>query len=220
MSHPRQTYIYTALSVAFASIAISSNMVYQKILAITFLGHDFHISAGAVLYPITFLITDIIAEFFGRSFARATVIITIVAQILLACVVKVLAWIDAASWSKVNNDVFNLVFGHVHLSLISSLLACLVSQVFDINIFLLLKKAFKGRYLTARSAFSTGLSLAIDTSSVVGILVLSGVFDASHFFTLVMSSYTYKLTTMILMMPLFTVCASCIKRLSNNSFIT
>ena len=63
--------IYTGLCVLFSVLIVVGNLTYQKFVILSILPfHTFEISVGAVLYPLTFLITDLITEFYGKEKAR------------------------------------------------------------------------------------------------------------------------------------------------------
>ena len=54
--------IYTFFCTTFAVLIITGNLTYQKIVKLDFF-YDLELSVGAIIYPFTFLITDLIAEF-------------------------------------------------------------------------------------------------------------------------------------------------------------
>jgi len=63
--------IYTTICVLFAVLIVMGNMIYQKFVVLPILPfHTFELSVGAITYPLTFLLTDLIAEFYGKNKAN------------------------------------------------------------------------------------------------------------------------------------------------------
>ncbi len=63
--------IYTGLCVLFAALIVLGNLTYKKFITIGFEPfHIFQLSVGAILYPLTFLITNLIAELYNREKAK------------------------------------------------------------------------------------------------------------------------------------------------------
>lgn len=63
--------IYTALCALFAVLIVMGNLIYQKFVFLPVLPfYTFELSVGAILYPLTFMLTDLIAEFYGKNRAN------------------------------------------------------------------------------------------------------------------------------------------------------
>lgn len=77
--------IYTILCVLFAVLIVMGNLIYQKFVFLPILPfHTFELSVGAILYPLTFMLTDLIAEFYGKDKANFCVRLAIVMNITVA----------------------------------------------------------------------------------------------------------------------------------------
>ena len=59
--------IYIGLCIVFSTLIILGNLIYQKFVMLQIPFYKFELSAGAILYPLTFLITDIITELYGKK---------------------------------------------------------------------------------------------------------------------------------------------------------
>ena len=60
--------VYLTLCVTFSVVVVSGNLIYQKFIELPFFAlHTFELSVGAILYPLTFLLTDLITEFYGKA---------------------------------------------------------------------------------------------------------------------------------------------------------
>ena len=196
--------IYLSLCTFLSVIIVVGNLIYQKFVALPLLPfHTFELSAGAVLYPLTFLITDLITEFYGKEKANFCVKLGMAMNILVAMIILFIDHLKATSWSKVDSATFHQVFGLFGVAFIGSVLAFYLAQRLDILIYSWIRQITKQRFLWLRSNGSTAISLLIDTSTVVTFLVIFKVLPADRLGTLILNSYSYKLFFTLLSTPLF-----------------
>lgn len=208
----RNESIYTTLCVLFSVLIVTGNLIYQKIVSLPLLPfHTFELSAGALLYPLTFLLTDLITEFYGKKKANFCVRLGIGMNILIASVIAGVDHLEATSWSKVNNEIFHGVFGAYSIAFLGSILACYTAQTVDISIYLWIRKLTNGKWLWVRNNGSTAISLFIDTFIVIGFMTLFHVFPTAHMWPLIINSYLFKLFFTVCSTPLFYVCVSLIR---------
>ena len=170
--------IYVILCGIFISCLIAANLIFLKFFEfnIPLLDITFTQSVGLLAYPITFLITDIVSEIYGRKKANYLVISGIISSIIVLFLIYVADSVPAASFStpendKVDNATFNLVFGQFGVAMAASLFTFLVCQLIDIRIFHFWKKLTKGKYLWLRNNFSTITSQLIDTFLILFLLM-------------------------------------------------
>lgn len=129
--------VYAGLCILFSGLIILGNLVYQKFVTLHVpLIYTFELSAGAILYPLTFSITDLITEFYGKARANFCVRFAIFTNIVIATIIALIDYLTATSWSKVDNLTFNKVFGFYSVAFIGSMIACYVSQAVDIVMYL------------------------------------------------------------------------------------
>lgn len=205
--------IFTILCVIFAVLIVLGNLIYQKIVFLpVFNWYIFEISAGVILCPLTFLITDLIAEFYGRERARFCVKTALILNIAVAFSIMLMDRLEATSWSKVDNNLFHTVFGFYGIAFLGSIIACYVAQTLDIFLYLGIKKLTQGRFLWLRNSGSTAISLFVDTSIVIGFMGLFGAFPLEKLGSLTFNSYMFKLLFTICNIPVFYICVWGIKR--------
>lgn len=207
--------IYTGLCVLFSVLIVLGNLTYQKfvMLPIPFI-YNFELSVGVVLYPLTFLMTDLITEFYGKEKASFCVHFAILTNIIVAVVLAGMDYLPATAWSKIDGALFHQAFGFYNISLLGSMLACYCSQAMDISLYLWIRKMTKGKYLWLRNNGSTAVSLLIDTFVVIGFMTFFGVFPKEHIWSLIANSYSWKLFFTVCSTPLFYVCVGIIKWMS------
>ena len=163
--------IYNILCVLFSLLLVIGKLTYQKfiILKIPFV-HTFEISVGAILYPLLFLISDLIAEFFGKAHAKFCLKLAIMMNVVIALIIGLMDYLPATDWSRINNETFHQVFGVFGIAFIGSMLACYVSQTIDIGLYLTIKRLTGDRWIWIRNNLSTAISLLIDTITVLSFL--------------------------------------------------
>lgn len=206
--------IYTSLCVLFSVLIVMGNLIYQKFVYLPILPfHTFELSVGAILYPLTFLLTDLITEFYGKEKANYCVRLGISMNILVACILMIMDQLESTTWSKVDDTIFHTVFGFYGVAFIGSIIACYTAQLVDITIYLWIRKITKGKWLWARNNGSTAISLFIDTFIVISIMTIFHVLPADRMLSLIINSYCYKLFFSVSSTPLFYCCVGIIKYL-------
>ena len=185
--------IYLVLAALFICSLVVSNLIFQKFFYWDFFGiHRFEISVGILPYPITFLITDIISEVYGKKKANQVVTTGIFASFFSMLIVYTANAVPATSWSPVNDDLFTKVFGATAVAVFASMMAYLLAQYVDIYIFHFWKRVTKGKHLWLRNNFSTFCSQFVDTFTVLFLLCSFGKIDWSLFSGLLFSGFLFK----------------------------
>ena len=195
--------IYTSLCILFVSLIMLGNLIYQKFVSLQLPLYKFELSVGVILYPLTFLITDLITEFYGKEKAQFCIKSAIFINILVVIIIAFMDYLPATEWSKIDDKTFHGVFGYYGVAFIGSIVACYISQAIDVRLYLLIRNLTKGRYLWLRSNGSTCISLFIDTTIVIGVMTIFGIFSSDYIWTLIINSYSWKLFFTICSTPLF-----------------
>jgi len=168
--------LYFFLSSIFITALVVSNLIFQKFFSWYPFNFEvfgiklFELSVGVLPYPITFLITDIISEIFGKRKANQVVIMGIVASIFSIGLLLLGDVLPANSTSPIDDETFNLVFSASPLAVLASMTAYLIAQFLDIRIYHFWKQLTKGKYLWLRNNFSTFSSQIIDSTTVIALL--------------------------------------------------
>ncbi|TXE06322.1 queuosine precursor transporter [Seonamhaeicola algicola] len=190
--------IYMLLGALFITSLVVSNLIFQKFfywypVDVEIFGSKlFEISVGILPYPITFLITDLISEIYGKKRANQVVVTGIFASFFSLLIVYASSLAPATPWSPVSNDMFNTVFGNTILAVFASMMAYLFAQFVDIQIYHFWKQLTKGKHLWLRNNFSTWLSQFVDTFTVVGLLCIFNIIAWDKFLGLLLSGFLFK----------------------------
>ena len=209
----RDDSIYTSLCVLFSVLIVMGNLIYQKFVFLPILPfHTFELSVGAILYPLTFLLTDLITEFYGKEKANFCVKLAISMNIFVACVIVGMDQLEATSWSKIDTITFHKVFGFYSVAFVGSIIACYTAQIVDITLYLWIRKITKGKWLWARNNGSTAISLFVDTFIIITLMVMFNVLPIDRMWPLIINSYLFKLFFSICSTPLFYIAVGIIRK--------
>ncbi len=190
--------IYLLLGGLFITSLVVSNLIFQKFFYwypfnVEIFGTKlFEISVGILPYPITFLITDLISEIYGKKRANDVVIAGIFASFFSMLIVYTANAMSATTWSPVGDGIFKTVFGSTAIAVFASMMAYLLAQFIDIHIYHFWKRLTKGKHLWLRNNFSTFLSQFVDTFAVLFLLCSFGKIEWINFYGLLVSGFIFK----------------------------
>lgn len=212
----KRELIYLALSGIFITNALLAEIIGGKLFQLgPFEGFWGSISPtfslGVLPWPIVFLTTDLINEYFGKRGVRTLTLFTAL-LVLYAFVVLFLGMgIPAAPFSPVKDENYNNVFGQSMWIIFGSICAFLLSQLVDVFVFWLVRAKTKGRMLWLRATGSTAVSQLIDTFVIMGLaFYLPSVLELvpedrrinfDQYILTSSSNYSYKLVIAVLLTP-------------------
>jgi uncharacterized integral membrane protein (TIGR00697 family) len=170
---------------------------------------------GVLPYPLTFLCTDIISEFYGKQRANLVVWVGFIINIWILFIL----WLGGILPPHVPLDPLTLLpdvthpdyaFYRIRLftfgGVVASMIAYLVAQLLDVHLFHFWKKITRGRHLWLRNNGSTIFSQFIDTVLVISIAFyitgaipkIAGGDEVAQLTTLIFSCYTFKFLAALL----------------------
>jgi len=164
---------FLLLASLFVAALVACNLVANKFVTVDLGFKVFVISAGVLPYPVTFLITDLLSEIYGRRRANQVVLAGFAASVFVLGILWLGSCFDAIPTSPVDNETYNSVFSNAWRIIGASMLAYLVAQLVDIRLFHFWKRVTKGRHLWIRNNFSTWLSQFVDTVLVVSVIFVA-----------------------------------------------
>ncbi|MGB3605619.1 queuosine precursor transporter [Psychroserpens sp.] len=204
--------IYLFLAALFITSLVVSNLIFQKFFYWYPFGADastsifgvklFEISVGILPYPITFLITDLISEIYGKKRANQVVVAGIFASIFSLLIILVADNVPAIANSPIQDDLFSQVFGNSVIAVFASMTAYLFAQFIDIQVYHFWKRVTKGKHLWLRNNFSTWFSQFVDTFSIVFLLCAFKIIPWESFKGLLISGFLFKVLVAALDTPL------------------
>ncbi|MBI3141972.1 MAG: queuosine precursor transporter [Bacteroidetes bacterium] len=172
-------------------------------------GMGFTMTAGVLLWPVVFVITDLLNEYYGQrgvrrlSFLAAALIAYGFAMVFIAMQVAPAPFWQVSKQGQGVPDMhaaYNAVFGQGLRIIVGSLVAFLVGQLVDVVVFTRLKRLTSGRYLWLRATGSTLVSQLID-SYVVLFIAFYGQFPLALIMAIGMVNYAYKFVVALASTP-------------------
>lgn len=148
----------TILTGIFVASLLAANLLGSKVTVV----FGVSMSVGVFALPFTFLVTDAVAEVFGKKKAQEIVWATVIAMILvLGLTLLSIGAVPAERFTL--NEEYKAVFSNSARVLIASIIAFFISQTHDVWAFQFWKKKTRGKMLWLRNNASTVVSQAIDT---------------------------------------------------------
>ncbi|MBL7885521.1 MAG: queuosine precursor transporter [Flavobacterium sp.] len=199
MFQSKKDTVYVILAGIFITNAIVAELIGGKLIDVG----PAVMSIGILPWPIVFITTDLINEYFGEKGVRKLSLIT---AGLIAYTFFILFFamkIPSTGISSVSTEQFGAVFGQSQLIIVGSITAFLASQLIDVTIFHFVKKRTGNKMIWLRSTGSTVISQFFDSFIVLGIaFYLPGIMDFKTYVVSGLTGYTVKLIIAVLMTPL------------------
>lgn len=157
MATSQKLFVY--LTAIFVACLLLGDVIGGKTVA-TPLGP---ISVGIIPFPVTFLLTDVINDFYGRSGARFVTMVGFFMAVLAYAVLQLGTALPVDPSTYFSQAEFEKIFGGSAKLFVASIIAYLLGQFLDINVFQFWKRLTQSRHLWLRATGSTLLSQIVDT---------------------------------------------------------
>ena len=213
VSFSKKQWLFVFLAGLFITNAVTAELISNKLIEIPFsfdlFGNQFGpfvTIVGILPWPVVFLLTDLLNEFYGYKVVRKLSWITAILIAYCFLIVGLSMDIPAVEipGSNLSDDAaFNKVFGQAQMVIVGSICAFLVSQILDASLFSWIKSKTGERFIWLRSTGSTLISQLIDSYIVLYIgFVLPGTLAFNDFMTIAPTNYVLKIVIAILLTPL------------------
>lgn len=178
-------------------------------------------TAGVLLWPFVFIMTDVINEYFG---VRGVRLISWMAVFFIAyaffAAYAAISLAPASFWVDVNKGLgvhdiqlsYALIFGQGLWTIVGSITAFLIGQLIDVAIFHRIRRATGERMVWLRATASTAVSQLLDSFIVLYIAFVLGPqkWSMSQFLAVGTVNYVYKMCAAIALIPLLYISRSAI----------
>lgn len=198
MFKTKKDTIYVILAGIFITNAVVAELIGAKLINV----FSVPMSVGILPWPVVFITTDLINEYFGEKGVRRLSFIT--AGLIAYCffLLYLAIGIPASEISGVSDANFYSVFGQSMWIIVGSITAFLVSQIIDVTIFHFFKNKTGKRMLWLRSTGSTVISQFFDSFIVLGIAFwMTGKMDTPTYIASGFMGYSVKLVIAIVLTP-------------------
>ena len=200
MFHRKKDIIYVVLAGIFITNALVAELIGGKLI---YIGNNV-MSLGILPWPIVFITTDLINEYFGEKGVKKLSLIT--ATLIAYTFILLLIGLNIPAVKGdglITDDQFSAVFGQSMWIIVGSITAFLVSQLIDVTLFHFLKNRTGEKMLWLRSTGSTIISQLFDSFIVLGIAFwLPGKINEETFVASAFTGYSVKLLIAIGLTPL------------------
>jgi uncharacterized integral membrane protein (TIGR00697 family) len=192
----RKQRFFIWLTAIFVAALITGDFIGGKFWVL--FGHN--LSAGIIPFPLTFVITDVVNEFYGTEGARRLTFVGLGAALFVWLVIQLALHLPPSPVSPIPDAVFQTAFGTSARLYVASLAAYVIGQLLDISIFRTLRRATGHRLLWLRATGSTVLSQMID-SFTVSFIFLTGTQSLGFITRNAANNYVGKLIMAVLLTP-------------------
>jgi queuosine precursor transporter len=151
-----------ALIGLYVAFVLISNILAYKIATFDLGFVTFFATSAVLIFSVTFLLTDIVNEKFGRKETQKMIFIAFITQIAVAFFIWLAISLKPAPfWA--DQKIFAQIIGFAPRIMLASWIAFLISENADAYLFAWFKKLTNGKHLWMRNAFSSIPSMALDT---------------------------------------------------------
>jgi queuosine precursor transporter len=195
----RKDLVFIILAGFFITNAIVAELIGGKL--IQFFG-TFTQSIGIILWPVVFILTDLINEHYGKQGVRKLTYITVGLIAYTFILISIGLQINSVPGSPVNDETFKTVFGQSQWIIVGSIVAFFLSQLVDVYVFWLFRNRTGNKLIWLRSTGSTVVSQLVDTFVVQFVaFVLPGSWTFDQFIRNASWGYTFKLLIAVCLIP-------------------
>lgn len=221
----KRSKLYTTLTAIFLSNALLAEVIGTKLFSlektvgllpasIPLFGEEFNfnLTAGVILWPVVFVTTDIINEYFGKQGVKRISLITVVCIIYAFFVFWATSNLSPSdSWVNIYQEkeqpldiqyAFESIFVQSMGIIVASLIAFLIGQLLDAYVFHFFKSLTKGKMIWLRATGSTLVSQLVDSFVVLFVaFYLLGPWDLQLVLSVGLINYIYKFMIAVLLTP-------------------
>ena len=198
MFQTRKDTVYVILAGIFITNAVVAELIGGKLIHVG----PYVMSVGILPWPVVFITTDLINEYFGEKGVRRLSVITTILIAYCFMVLFLAMKIPAVQGMGTTDAQFNGVFGQSLWIIVGSITAFIVSQLIDVTLFHFVKKKTGNRMIWLRSTGSTVISQFFDSFIVLGIaFYATGIMDTETYISSGLTGYAVKLGQAVLLTP-------------------
>ncbi len=197
---------FMVLGMLFTVCLIVSNIIEQKLIQIG----PIEATAGLLIFPISYIINDLIAEVWGYRKVRLIIWNGFLMNFLAVLIFKLSIWVPG-SVNFTHQDAFSLVLGNTQRIVIASFIAFLLGSFLNAFVMSKMKIMQRGRGFSIRAIVSTLVGEGAD-SVVFFTLAFSGIIPTSALITLIFTQTAMKTGYEILALPLTNVLVKWVKK--------
>lgn len=191
---------YDVFAVSFVGLLLIANVAATKLFAVPLGPIELIFDGGAVLFPLTYVLGDVLAELYGFKSTRRVVLLGFALSALAALTFWLVGALPPAPGYE-NQAAFQAVLGFVPRIVAASLVAFVVGQLLNAYVLVFIKKRFGAGRLWVRLIGSSAVGQGADTL-IFCTIAFFGVITGGEFWNYVLVGYAYKLGLEVVLLPL------------------
>ena len=190
-----KTDLYAILTGVFTACMIVSNIIAGK----TFGFFSFVLPCGVVIFPIVYVVNDVLAEIYGYEKARRVIILGFFMNLIAVICYNITIWLPAPVFFE-NSEAFSVVLGSTFRLLIAGFAAYLVGSLVNARLMVYLKK-WDEKKLFVRCILSTLFGEGMDALIFITIGFL-GTMPTDALIVMIVAQALFKTAYEIIVYPL------------------
>ena len=196
MTKKQHYSLYDIFAILFVTTLLVSNIVSVKIVSVGWLTFD----AGTVLFPLAYIVGDIITEVYGYRRTRRLIYSGVAALMLMTLTFWVVQLLPVdSSWT--GQAAFESTLGVVWRLAMGSVVALFVGEIMNAYVMGRMKVASRGRGLWRRMVSSSLAGSALDTV-IFSTIAFAGTMPTASFWQLIITVFLIKMAVEIMVSPL------------------
>jgi queuosine precursor transporter len=205
--------VYTAMAVLFCTCLVVANLIGAVLIPFQLPGlGDRLVSAGIFIFPVTFVLTDVLNDFYGEAGAKRITMLGFFMALFFFAVFQGISQLPILATSPIASESFHQVAQQFTGMIVASLTAYLVGQFLDIYLFSQFKRLTGERYIWLRATGSTLISQGLD-SFLVTFIAFWGTLPLEQLMLIGRSNYEVKLLVAVALTPVLYGVHSLVRRL-------
>lgn len=200
--------LFLYLSIMFVVCLLLSNIMASKIIEIGM----FSITAGALVFPISFIINDIFSEVYGYEKTKKTIIFGFLMNLFMVLIFSLTIKLPSPVWFE-NSDAFELILGSTPRNCLASLTAYLLGSLVNTKVLVKMKGRNNNKF-GVRAIISTFFGELTDSLIFVFVAFL-GQMTMNQIITMIATQVVLKTLYEVICLPLTTVIVKKVKKYEN-----
>lgn len=200
--------LFLFLSIVFVVCLLLSNIMASKIIKFGM----FSITAGALVFPISFIINDVFSEVYGYNKTKRIIIFGFLMNLFMVLMLSLTIILPSPTWFK-NSDAFELILGSTPRNCLASLTAYLFGSLVNSKILIKLKKR-KNNKFGVRAIIST-LFGELSDSIIFVIIAFLGKMTMNQIITMILTQVILKTLYEVVCLPFTTTIVKTVKKYEN-----
>lgn len=204
---PSQMELYPIITALFCGCLIISNILASK----TFSLYDIILPCGVVIFPLVYIVGDVLTEIYGFTLAKRTIYLGFIINLIATIAYQIAIFLPGTDLATSN--AFSIILGSTPRILIASLISYLVGSYVNAYFMKILKKKYTD-YLFARCSISTLFGEGLDAIIFITI-AFAGLMPNEVLITMIICQGAFKIIYEIIVYPITRTVINWIKSLDD-----